>query len=362
MPKNILTPNLPNYIKYFFILSSIILSLYVAIVLQSLVKPLVAAFIIALLLKPLSARMEKIKISRALSTALAMLVMIIVFAVLIFFIVFQITNITSDIETLGNSLNIAADKIVQWTSQHFGVAPNEQINYIKQALNALLKNSTSFLQNAIAATAGFLSEFFFFLIAVFFFLYYRTFLASFLVKCFSPSNYLIVHKILHSIQRMVRKYILGLALVILTTSILNSVGLLILGIKHAIFFGCFAGILTIVPYVGIVLGSLLPFLFAIATTDSIWYPLGVVMIFGFVQFLEGNFITPNVIGNQVSLNPFTALLILFINGIFFGLLGIILALPILAMTKIIFDNIDSLKPFGYLLGNPESFRKRKKSR
>ena len=133
---------------------------------------------------------------------------------------------------------------------------------------------------------------------------------------------------------------------------LNTVGLLLLGIKHAFFFGGLAALLTIIPYVGILIGSTLPILFALATTDSLWYPLGVLMVFVFVQFLEGNFITPNIIGNQVSINPFAAILGLFIGGMLLGVIGVIFALPILAILKVICDEIDSLKPIGYVLGNP----------
>ena len=352
MKKNLLDKNLPGYVKYFFILSAIILTLFALIITQSIFKPLLAALIISLLLKPLCAKLEKLKIMRGLSAVLSMLLILIIFTILSFFIFIQIKIITSDLDSLTLSFNQASDKIQQWTDVHFGIAPSEQIVYFKNSFAALLKNSTAFIQNALTATADFFTEFLFFLIALFFFLYYRSFFTAFLMQIFSPSHYVQVKKTLHSIEKVVRKYILGLCLVILTTATLNILGLFALGLKHAIFFGSLAGVLTIIPYFGIVIGSLLPFLFAIATTDSIWYPVGVLLIFGCVQFLEGNFITPNMIGKQVSLNPFAALLVLFFSGMFFGLLGIILSLPVLAITKVIFDNIAALKPFGYLIGHP----------
>ena len=351
MKKNTLTP--PNYIKYFFILASIVLTLYVLIITQSLVKPLLTAFIFALLLKPVSAYMEKIKIPRLFSALLTILLMLVALLLVAFFLAVQIKNITADVDIFINSFNATLNKIQQWAADRFGIAPSQQITYIKNSSTSLLKNSVSFFQNTLMFTADFFMGFFLFLISVFFFLYYRTFLVTFLMKCFSSSVHAEVRTTLRAIQVMVRKYIVGLFLVILTIAILNTLGLLALGIKHAVFFGAVGGILTIIPYIGITVGALLPFLFALATTNSIWYPLGVIMVFAMVQFLEGNFITPKIIGSQISLNPFASLLILFFGGMFFGLMGIVLSLPLLAMIKIIFDHIDSLKPLGYLLGNPE---------
>ncbi len=351
MKKNIVTP--PNVVKYFFILASIVLTLYVLIMTQSLVKPLLAAFIFALLLKPVSAYMEKIKIPRLFSALLTILLMLVFLLLVAFFLAVQIKYITADVDIFINSFNATLNKIQQWAADRFGIAPSQQITYIKNTSTSLFKNSVSFLQNTLMFTADFFIGFFLFLISVFFFLYYRTFLVAFLMKCFSSSTHTEVKITLRAIQVMVRKYIIGLFFVILTIAILNTLGLLLLGIKHAIFFGAMGGILTIIPYIGITVGAFLPFLFALATTNSLWYPLGVIVVFVVVQFLEGNFVTPKIIGSQISLNPFASLLILFFGGMFFGLMGIVLSLPLLAMIKIIFDHMDSLKPLGYLLGNPE---------
>jgi len=138
----------------------------------------------------------------------------------------------------------------------------------------------------------------------------------------------------------------------LIVGVLNTTGLMILGIEHAMFFGALAAVLTIIPYIGVFIGSLLPILFALVTKDSLWYPVGVALIFWIVQFLEGNFITPNVVGGRVSINPFAAILALFFGGMIWGAIGMILSIPVLAITKVIFDTVPPLNPYGFLLGNP----------
>jgi hypothetical protein len=151
-----------------------------------------------------------------------------------------------------------------------------------------------------------------------------------------------------------------LFLVIIIVGILNSIGLLILGVPHAIFFGFLAGFLILIPYIGILIGSLFPALLSIVTMDSPWYAVGVIGVMSFVQFLEGNFITPNIVGSKVSVNPMAAIVALFLGGQLWGLSGLILALPVTAILKVILDTIPSLEPFGFLLGEPVQKRSRRR--
>ena len=129
---------------------------------------------------------------------------------------------------------------------------------------------------------------------------------------------------------------------------MNCIGLLALGIDHAIFFGILSGVLTIIPYVGIIIGALFPLIMALITKDSIWYAVGVVIVFAVVQFLEGNFITPRITGSKVSINALAAIIALVIGGKILGIAGMILAVPAIGVLKIILPHTE-LKSFVILL-------------
>jgi predicted PurR-regulated permease PerM len=351
--KNISSTNpIPFFIKYFIFLASTVLTCYVLVISTPILNSLLPACILALLLSPFCTRLERLKIPRSLSTILAILLVLVILAALSFFFSSQVGAITSNMESLVDTFISLFDKLQLWTAQKLGIQPQEQIAYFKSSLMALMKDSTAFFSSTVSATAGFFTTLVLFIFALFFFLYYRSFLVSFLFQLFRQENHDRVADIFTKIQKVVKKYILGLFLVILTMATLNIIGLLIIGIKHAVFFGVLAALLTIIPYVGILIGSTLPILFALATTNSLWYPIGVLIVFVIVQFLEGNFITPNIIGTQVSINPFAAILGLFIGGLLFGVIGVVFALPILAILKVVCDEIDSLKPIGFVLGNP----------
>jgi predicted PurR-regulated permease PerM len=345
---------LPFSVKYCVILLGLILTFYVLVIGQSIFNPLLAAFIVALQVKPLCYHMEKMKIPRLISTILSLVLILALLGGLSFFFSLQIAEITSDINSVIDSFDAVFDELQQWASTQFGIAPPDQIIYLKNAIATLLKNSTAFYKKMLSTTAGFFSAFFLFVIALFFFIYYRSFFVSLLYQIVRAKNHSFVKKILDNVEHVVRQYAGGLFLVILIIATLNTLGLLMLGVKHAIFFGCFAALLIIIPYLGITIGALLPTIYALATMDSLWYPLGVVALFVSVQFLEGSFITPNIVGTRVSINPFVIIVGIFASGMLFGMMGVILIIPVLAIIKVISDQIDMLKPLGYLLGSPSS--------
>lgn len=343
---------IPGYIKYFFILASLVLTFYILILGKALLSPVLTAFVVAILLHPLCSLFERIKFNRGVSALLSIVIVMLVLFGLFYFFSAQAGRITSDLTSIGSRFNDLIDRMLGWMESTFGIAQQEQNKYLKDSLNSFLRNSTSAVTQTLGATANFFTAFFLFLITLFFLLYYRSFFVAFLYKWFSPQSYGKVRETIAKVEMVVRSYLVGLITVILIVAVLNSVGLMLLGIEHAIFFGALASVLTIIPYIGIFLGSLLPILFALVTKDSLWYPIGVAILFWAVQFLEGNFITPNIVGGRVSINPYAAIIALFIGGMVWGAIGMILSIPLLAIIKVICDAIPSLKPIGFLLDNP----------
>lgn len=344
---------IPFSMRYVFILASIILTFYVLIILQSIIMPLIAALIVSILLKPVCIFIERFRIPRIISTLMTILLMLLLLGIFTYFIVLQIKQINTDINGITENVNAALDKIKNWAAAKFKIIQTDQQNYIKDASNTLIKNSISFVQSTLSNTLQFIVGFLIFIIGVFFFLYYRDFLILFLFKSIKPQHHDHLENILQTTQKVIRKYLVGFVTVLIIVAFLNSIGLLLLNIKHAVFFGTLGSVLLIIPYIGITIGALIPFLFALATSSTLWQPFAVILVFWFVQFLEGNFITPYIVGKQVSVNPFAVLLVLFLSGTFFGLMGVILSIPALAILKIVFDEIQPLKPLGFLLARPD---------
>jgi predicted PurR-regulated permease PerM len=341
------------YVKqYFYIIGSILFTGYLLVISKSLFNPLLAALIIAFALRPFAIKLEHFRIPRLGSTLFSVLLFIFIFLGLALLFSFQLKNVDFEIQSFKVTSVGFPEKIQGWLTDFLGISAAQQTSLFREATNGVLKSSLLFVNNTLSATTNFLTSFVIFILSLFFLLYYRTFYVTFLYKTVNLKHHLKLTSILNKIQEVVINYILGLSLIIIIVATLNTIGLFFIGIDHAILFGLMAAVLTLIPYIGILLGALLPAIFALLTKDSLWYSFSVIAVFMFVQFIEGNFLTPNIVGRQVSINPFAAILGLIIGGMLLGLTGIIFALPVLAILKVISDNILILKPLGKLIGKP----------
>ena len=160
--------------------------------------------------------------------------------------------------------------------------------------------------------------------------------------------------IIKKIYDIQQNYLVGLIKVMLIVGVLNTTGLLLLGIENAVFFGFFGALLLIIPYVGVIIGALLPALVALVTKDSYWYVFGVLALFSVIQFVEGNFITPKITGEKVSVNAFMVIFSLIAFAMLWGVAGMIVAIPVTATIKILCDHSENYKAFGFLIGEPEN--------
>ena len=343
----------PAYFKYTALLLGAVLTFYALIEAKTLLIPFSLAFVFALLLSPFARRLERWQIPRSIASVVSMVLILGVVSALVYVLSIQVARISQELPALEAKLAETIDQTQLFLQEQFDIDPREQTNYIKQTLTTFFRSSSTFYRTTFSFTAGLINYLIVVPIALFFMLYYRSFLREFLYRLLPRQQHDRLAVVLYNVQQVIHNYIIGLFTVIAIVAVLNTLGLYFLGIDHAVFFGLLAALLTIIPYIGIFLGSLLPIVYAFITTDSLFSPLGVLVIFWVVQFLEGNLITPNVVGSKVSLNPFAAIVALLVGGKVWGPAGMILFIPFLAMLKVIFDSIDSLRPYGFLLGMPE---------
>jgi predicted PurR-regulated permease PerM len=352
---------LPQYIKLTIGLFGIVLLVFVLIMTKAILIPVTFGLIFSFLLHPLCCKLEKWHIPPSLAAIICIFFIFVLLSVLIFFASIQMTHLMEDLPRLKLKFDELALQGIAMMKEFTGWSYTKTHDVLNDSINETFNQGGSVVANTLSVTSSAVSFFIILLISTFFFLYYRIFFKVFVYKVFKSYNSRYVKNILIRIQSVVQNYIVGLVTVIAIIGTLNSIGLLILGIKYAIFFGILGAILNVLPYIGVMLGGLLPAVYALVTKDSLLYPLGVIGIYWFVQILEANFITPNIVGSKVSLNPFAAILAIIIGEQIWGIAGMILAIPVLAICKVIFDIVEPLKPIGYVLGEPGSEKEKKKS-
>jgi predicted PurR-regulated permease PerM len=342
----------PVYLKLASVLVALIAGVYILFVLQETLIPLAFSVLLAILLHPVCVRLEHRRIPRIAAILLSILVFFIVVMILVYVVTLQIGGFAEELPRITQKAEVILDQTLTMGERYLNLSRTQQVTEAKKYLVNMLTEGRAVLLNTLVTTTGAISTFILLPLYVFFFLLYRDFFRRFFYKAIKGVPNEDLNALLKKIYAVIQSYLSGLFLVIIIVGILNSIGLLILGVPHAIFFGFLAGFLILIPYIGILIGSLFPALLSIVTMDSPWYAVGVIGVMSFVQFLEGNFITPNIVGSKVSVNPMAAIVALFLGGQLWGLSGLILALPVTAILKVILDTIPSLEPFGFLLGEP----------
>lgn len=350
---------IPAYIRFVFISLAIIIFFFGLYIAEYLLVPLALAFLLAILLLPLCRFLEGIGLPRFPSVLLTLILAFLLLCLLGFGLWLMIAGLAEDIPQIGEKLLGIVDKFQAFLQKNLDIQLTLNADYIRDSLGKILQRGSAFFSGTVSATANAFSLFVITLISVFFFLYYRSFFRDFLFRIFSENFHQTLSGLLTDTRKLASGYIRGLLLMMLIIGALNTLGLWLLGIDYALLWGALSGLLAVIPYIGISIGALLPALYALVTTDSLLYPLGVLLIFGFVQFLEGNFITPNIMSKSISLNPYAVIIAIFIGGHLWGIAGIILFIPYLAILKNIFDEFEKTRPIGFLLGNPHLQKKNK---
>ena len=348
---------LPPSAKILIGLLSVSIIIWWMYVLQEILILISFSVLFSMLLYPLCHRLEKWHFPRTLAIFVCLLVTLGILAGLISLTAMQVADFSDALPNFQKKGEHLINELQSWASQNFHISRKKQVTEIKNQSMILLKSSGNIITNALSTTLNSLSSALLIPIFVFFFLHYRDFFRRFFYMSFGRGNRNRIDLIFNKIYSVVQSYLLGLLTVIMIVAALNTFGLWMLGIDYAIFFGTLAAFLLLIPYIGIMIGSILPMLMALITKDSPMYALGVAGVFLSVQFLEGNFITPHIVGSKVSINPLAAMIVLILGGQLWGISGLVLALPFIAILKVIFDNIEALKPFGFLLGEPERKRK-----
>jgi predicted PurR-regulated permease PerM len=307
--------------------------------------PLFFGLLIAIVMYPVCKWLENRGLNKIYAITICLLIVTLLIAALLALLVWQLKVFSKDAPLILNRLESALQEFQLWLTENTNINMNLQ-DTGNEKFTAALGN---LLQSGFQGTINTLFIMFLTPVYTALFMYHRRILVQY-IKLVTPGRYqhqldMILKQTIHTYFN----YIKGMILVYLFVGILNSIGLLALGVKHAILFGMLCAIMTIIPYIGIFISALLPISVIWLETGNIWYPLGVVAVFSFVQYLEANVIFPKVVGTQLHVSTLAMLIAIIVGGIIWGVAGMVLFIPFVAILKIISDNIEEWKPVNLLL-------------
>jgi predicted PurR-regulated permease PerM len=347
----------PFYEKLSLVLVGLIALGYLVILAKDLLDPLIFGFLFAILLLPICNYFEKkLRFNRSIASITSIVLLIVFVGGILFLVGSQISHLADDWPMLKKQVGQSIEEIRQWVQSTFHVNMAKQMDYVHDATNKLMSSGTDVVTTTLGAVSSLMLFYSFILIFTFLILLYRRILLRFLVWVFSDEHSDVVYDIVENVQTILRKYILGLLLEMVIVATIACTLFLLIGIKYAMLLGVIVGLFNIVPYVGIFTALFLSSIITFATgnvKDVVYVVVGVIGI----HAVDSNILLPTIVGSKVRLNALISFLGIVIGEMIWGLSGMFLAIPVIAILKIIFDRVESLKPWGFLLGGGNESKK-----
>lgn len=338
-----MTIDITSVTKKLLFLFLVIVGLFYA---KDFLMPLIIGGILATLFLPFCHWMENKHLPKALAVIVCLFALLFVFLGLIFLLGWKISELINDFSLLKQKLTEILSQTQQYIFSHLGISLKEQLQILKSEQPSY-KNIVQFLTDSLFSI---FTNLILILVYFLFLLYYRSHIKKFLLQLIKPEKRLEMEQIILSATNVSHQYLLGLFKMIVCLWIMYGIGFSILGVKNALFFAVLCGLLEIVPFVGNITGTILTLLVTALYGGDFSLLIGIVITYAIVQFIQGWVLEPLILGPQVKINPLFTILALVIGELLWGIPGIILAIPLTAILKILCDHIDSLKPYGFLIG------------
>lgn len=316
---------------------------------QTFLVPLTTATILALLMLPLARKMEAV-LNHLVASLLNTFILFVFSLAFMALISFQVKTFASDWPQIKLVMKPKIEQIKDYLSENTPV-PMDKLNSgtTKQGpILSAIENPAQMLASFFTSIVGFLAKYLLTFIYIFFLLNYRKHFKRFLLRLFPPEKKSEVKTIIHKSATMVQQYILGKLIMTLILVIFYAIGLGIAGVHNFIVISAICALLNLIPYIGNIIGFGLAMAFGYLTSGENAMLFGIVITFALAQFIETYMLEPYVVGDKVKLHPFFVILAVIIGNMVWGIAGMILAIPILAIINVILLHVPSLNPYGFL--------------
>lgn len=345
---------LPFYVKLACVLISILLLGYLAKIGDTILIPMILGLLFSLLLIPLSNFLErKLRFPRTLAGIISVILFFGVLGYGLFLLASQLTLLKEDFPAFKQQIMDGVGNLQTWVSQQFGIQHKDQIDFINKTASKSVDSGTLFLGTALVSLSSMFILFVFTFLYTFFLLIYRGHIVKFLLFVNRVEDRPIVVDVVQQVQYVVKKYLIGLLIQMSLVSLLVFIVLSLIGVKYSLLLALITGVFNVLPYVGIFSSMLIIAILTFATS-SFTHVVLVIIALIVVHMIDSNFIVPKIVGSKVKVNSLFAMLSIIIGEMIWGISGMFLAIPILAIVKIVMDRIKELKPWGFLLGEEDS--------
>lgn len=329
-------------------LYALISMLYIA---QDIILPIIFSVILAILLQPLVDFFVRIKINRVTAIVLTLVLSFAVFAGMGLVIFNQASDFSESWPVLVDKFTEMLNQSITWLAGYLDIRPVKIHQWITNSRIEILNSSSATIGSMILSLGNGILVLLLVPVYIFMLLYYKPLILDFIKQLFGETHQTKVSQIVTQTKKVIQNYLVGLVIEAFIIAILYIAALLSLGIKFAILLGIVGALLNVIPYIGGLVGVALPMIVAIATKPTGWYAIYVLVIFYIIQLIDNNYIVPKVVASKVKINALFSIIVVIAGNALWGVSGMFLSIPLLAIIKLICDQVEPLKPWGFLLGD-----------
>jgi len=342
---------MPFYAKMTICMVGIFALLTILYITQSIVVPLVFAIVIAIVLSPVVDFLVRIKINRNFAIVLAILLAFLIVAGLGMLIISQVSQLSETWPVLVDRFTEMLNQSITTFSGYIDVNPDHVHTWIENTKNELINSFGSTLGETIVTVGSSITVIFLIPVYVFLLIFYQSIILEFIRRVSGKNNQTQVGEVVTQTKKVVQSYLIGLLIEMAIVGILDVGALLMLGIEYAILIGVIGALLNLIPYIGGLVAVALPMAVALATKSTPMYALYVLIAYYVIQLIDNNYIVPIIVASKVKINALFSIIVVLLGNALWGVSGMFLSIPLIAIVKLIFDNIEPLKPWGFLLGD-----------
>jgi predicted PurR-regulated permease PerM len=331
------------------LLSLCFLGLYVG---RDIIMPFFLSVLFAILLRPFVVFLnKKLRFPHVIAALVAVLLFLIVIGGIVYFISWQISEFTSDWPKIKHNFTIHYEHVRAWIKERLNLSYTKQNTLIKSVKENSLSNPNHFVQETFLSFSQTLFTMILIPVYTFLILIYRGLFRQFLMKLIRHRDRGTLKDIITEVKLVVQSYIVGLLMEMGIVAVLTSAGFYFIGVSYAVLLGVITAILNLIPYIGILVAGVISILATLINSTDLSLALGVIAVNVVVQFIDNNIIIPKIVASKVKINALISIVVVIVGNAIAGVVGMFLALPLTAILKVIFDRVDELKPWGYLLGD-----------
>jgi predicted PurR-regulated permease PerM len=342
---------IPLYLKAVILLIGMAVLFTILYVARSIFVPIVFATILAVVLHPVVNFFVAKKINRVIAILFTLFLTFLIIAAFGALLISQASRFSDSLPLLADKFTGMLNQAIAWVSGHFDINAHKLDDWIIKTRGELIDKGSAEIGNALVSLGSLLVVIFLIPVYVFMLLFYHPILIEFIHRLFSSGQQSKVSEIVSQIKTVIQRYLIGLIIEAGIVAALNTAALLILGIEYALLLGLIGAFLNIIPYIGGIVAVALPMIVALVTKDSAWYAVYVLVIYYIIQLVDNNYIVPKIVASKVKLNALFSLMVVIAGNALWGIPGMFISIPLLAIVKLVCDHVEPLKPWGFLLGD-----------